>query len=195
MPIIAICSLKGGTGKTTSAIYLATALARQGKTVYILDGDSQGSATEWGDQASDAGSPLPFEIHPANAQTINRVKPRPHQWVIIDCPPGDTRIIDAAVAAADYIIIPTSPSYIEADRMWSMVDLTNNKPRTVLLTSVVYNTKTQDQLKESLSKEDIPTFRIGIPQRQEIKKAFGQKPNKLHGYDTILNELVEALES
>ncbi|WP_083583990.1 ParA family protein [Corynebacterium sp. NML130628] len=37
--VLTIASLKGGTGKTTSAILLATALVRRGHTVTVIDTD------------------------------------------------------------------------------------------------------------------------------------------------------------
>jgi len=43
--IIAISNLKGGSGKTTSAVNIAAALALQGKTVLMLDTDPQAHAT------------------------------------------------------------------------------------------------------------------------------------------------------
>ena len=49
MKTILIANTKGGCAKTTTAMYLATALAHSSPSLkgVVIDGDPQGTATEW----------------------------------------------------------------------------------------------------------------------------------------------------
>jgi hypothetical protein len=49
---IALVNLKPGTGKTTSAVWLAHVFAEAGNTVLLVDADPSGSALEWSDLAA-----------------------------------------------------------------------------------------------------------------------------------------------
>ena len=58
MRILAVLNEKGGTGKSTVATNLATALHREGRRVVLLDCDPQGTARDWRD-AGPEGADLP----------------------------------------------------------------------------------------------------------------------------------------
>src|SRR2546429_2604055 len=45
--ILALANLKPGTGKTTSAVWLAHVFAQAGNSVLLVDADPAGSALEW----------------------------------------------------------------------------------------------------------------------------------------------------
>ena len=49
---LALANLKPGTGKTTSAVWLAHVFARAGNSVLLVDADPSGSALEWSDLAA-----------------------------------------------------------------------------------------------------------------------------------------------
>lgn len=193
--VITIASLKGGTGKTTSAILLGVALTRQGQTVTVIDADPQGSATEWAQRAADDGTPLDFPVAVGNARTLARNAPTT-DVVIIDCPPGNPQIIDAAINAADHVVIPVRPSAIEVDRMWETLDLADGTPATVLLTSVILSANATDALRTSLNEEEVAVFPGGIPQREAIKHYFGQVPShELFGYDAVATAITNSQET
>lgn len=56
--ILTLGNRKGGVGKSTSAVYLATGLARLGRTL-IVDADAQGSILSW---SEDAGETFPAGV-------------------------------------------------------------------------------------------------------------------------------------
>lgn len=45
--VIAVATPTGGTAKSTTAVTLAALLAEQGRSVLVIDGDSQATATSW----------------------------------------------------------------------------------------------------------------------------------------------------
>src|SRR5260370_40323784 len=49
---LALVNLKPGTGKTTSAVWLAHVFAQAGNSVLLGDADPSGSALEWADLAA-----------------------------------------------------------------------------------------------------------------------------------------------
>lgn len=67
---VAFVNLKGGVGKTTSAIGTAEALARLGHTATVRDADPSGAATLWAHKALSAGRPLPFGVEVVNRFTV-----------------------------------------------------------------------------------------------------------------------------
>ena len=72
--IVGIINAKGGVGKTTSAMHLATALAPK-FSVQIWDADPQGSASDWAQIIEENGENLPFSVEAVNLPKIRKQKP------------------------------------------------------------------------------------------------------------------------
>ena len=138
--IISIVNLKGGVGKTTTTIYLATAYARMGNPTHVIDLDRQASAVDWAQSAAEDHDPLDFDVTLSvpkqlrrQAHTIN-----PTDVLVIDTPPGDSDAIDAAINVADFVIVPAGLRSADITRVWDAVYTLENlgKPYAVLLTQV-----------------------------------------------------------
>jgi virC1 protein len=188
--VVAVVNTKGGVAKTTTSVLLACAFSAHG-SVEVRDADPQGSATEWAERAEDAGTPLPFEVVIANQRSLGR--PARADWVVIDTPPGHAQIVDAAIAAADFVIIPSTPTGLDIDRMWATLEVAQRTPHAVLLTRVGTGTNTLAAALALLDEEKVPRFETLIPRREAIAAAFGAVPHDLYGYENVAMELMEAL--
>lgn len=187
---IVITNTKGGVGKTTTAIYLATALSAT-QTVEVLDADPQGSATEWTIRAEENNQRLPFEVRPVNIAQLKRITSTAETITIIDTAPGDTRGIDAALEGADLVIIPTASSAIDMSRVWETGAVASKISRAyVLLTQVDARTRSYATAFEVLEQQGVGYFETAIPRRENIRESFGTRPAELYGYDKAAQEIL-----
>jgi chromosome partitioning protein len=123
---VAFVNLKPGTGKTTSAVWLAHVFAEAGHAVLLVDADPSGSALEWSDLAAIApGLPaqggFPFQIVALPSPNLHRRVPEIAQAdgvVVIDAPQLEDHvgIAQSALRYADEILIPCAPTPIEINR-------------------------------------------------------------------------------
>ena len=105
--IIAVTNLKGGVGKTTTAMHLAAVVQRSGTPVVVLDADSEKSALEWA-----ATGELSFEVKQADPDKLARQAKGLEARggvVVIDGPPNSRDLLWSAASVADRIVVPISP--------------------------------------------------------------------------------------
>lgn len=126
--VIAVINLKGGTGKTTSAVYVAHVLHALGYRVLLVDADPQASALRWHE---DAGFPFPVVSMPSGKlhRDLVGILPPGCNAVVIDTPPRDAReaagspVTLSAARAATHVLVPVSPSPMEHRRLSATADL------------------------------------------------------------------------
>lgn len=185
---IAVLNTKGGVGKTTTAMMLCTAAAKDSRSVELWDADPQGSASEWFYMAEEAGTPFPFQVATVNKITIKRRMSA--DLAIIDGPPGESSTIQAAVDAADLVLIPTTTSPLDVMRTWKTLETTGDKPTMVVLTSVKLGTKLFDQARAAFEDEGVYVAKSVIPHRESLKQSIGQLPLSMYGYDDLYHEIM-----
>lgn len=110
MKIIALLNEKGGTGKSTVASNLATALHRQGKRVVLVDADPQGTSRDWR-AASPENADLPPVVAIDRAQSLaNSLGSLSADIVIIDAPAKAEQMAAAIVRVSHVALLVIQPS-------------------------------------------------------------------------------------
>lgn len=192
--VIGLVNAKGGVGKTTSTIHLATRFAQQGNTVEVWDADPQGSASEWAQRAEERSDNLPFEVEPVNLPSINKKKATA-QFTFIDSPPQNESILNAIAKRADLVIIPTAPTGADVERVLSTVaSMPNGKAVIVLLTDANPRYVLYKETLEVLDEADLAYFDQPIKTREAIKAAYGSTPTDFAGYEEVADELKDLLK-
>ncbi len=115
MPVITFASSKGGAGKTTSAIILATTLSRQHR-VCVIDADPAKRLFGWSEKGK---LPNRLEVITSHGekhiqQEIDAAKER-SEFVIIDLEGAATRLNAYAMGASDLVIIPMGDEQQDAE--------------------------------------------------------------------------------
>ena len=108
--IVGVLSQKGGVGKTTLSLNLASHWHAEGRRVLVVDADPQGSALAW---SSARAAPPIFPVVGMAKPSLHRDLPAvaaDYDVTVIDGAPRVNDLGRAAILASDLVLIPVQPS-------------------------------------------------------------------------------------
>lgn len=123
MKVVAIVSQKGGVGKTTLAVHLATAAAKAGHTVAIIDLDPQATAAQWGDWRAGDNPAVVAAPHARLAPTLAEAAKAGVALAVIDTGPAADSAAVAAAKNADLVLVPTRPAAFDLHSVKTTAEL------------------------------------------------------------------------
>jgi hypothetical protein len=111
MPVIAFSSPKGGCGKTTGAVVLATVLAERGASVAVIDADPKKNVVDW---ARLPGKPASLTVtgevdEESIVDAIEAAAGRA-AFVVVDLEGAANLLVSYAISLADFVVIPMQGS-------------------------------------------------------------------------------------
>jgi chromosome partitioning protein len=131
MPTIVFASPKGGAGKSTSAVVLATELAGQGASVTIIDADPNRPVSRWANRPGKPSS-LTVIADVTEDAILDRIDHASRQaaFVIVDLEGTASLMVGYAISRADLVVIPTQGSLLDAAEAVKAIRLVRNMEKT-----------------------------------------------------------------
>lgn len=124
MRTVAIISQKGGTGKTTLAIHLATAASTAGFVALVVDTDPQATACTWHTWRGDADPDvIDCAAHALLPRKLKQAEDLGADLAVIDTPPHADIMAREACRVAELLLIPCRPRAFDLDAVRTTAEL------------------------------------------------------------------------
>lgn len=190
--IVALVNLKGGVGKTTSALYFAAVVKEKEGDPVVLDADNERSALDWAESGE-----LPFPVLEAQKDRLARqarALEKEGHTVIIDAPPNSREILWAAAAVADRVVVPVAPTGVDVNRLRATLEvlLDVEATRGELDTSILF-TRWDKRKRLAREAEELlgrfPLLDARIRSLTRYEDGFGSRPTYLEEYEQAWTEV------
>jgi chromosome partitioning protein len=191
--IVSVVNLKGGVGKTTTALYFAEAAKEEGRAPIVIDADGERSALEWSSQGE-----LSFEVVAVEKDALARqarLLEKEGRVVIIDTPPNNREALWAASAVADHVVVPVAPTGVDMNRLRATLEvlLDVEAIKGKLDTSILF---TRWDKRKRLAREaaelldNFPLLGARIRSLTRYEDGFGNSPWYLEEYREAWTEVI-----
>jgi chromosome partitioning protein len=185
MSIIAVVSQKGGCAKSTLAIHLAVEAVRKKKMrTVILELDKQGTTgLLWNQRRAESHEPDDLvkamgdappqpEVHRVDSSNIQVVLEEMRrggvEFVVLDLPGAHNPAVAKAIAASDYILIPSRPNDIDIHASLETVDIARRlkRPFAYVFTFVPATGQDEPKMREALEDAGLTVAPKGLGDRR-----------------------------
>lgn len=192
MPTLSFANAKGGAGKTTAALLLATELADRGNRVSIIDADPQRWITQWADmrRKKDASSlnlkngniSIIDEVSPASIASVIREESEHRDYIIVDLEGAMSPLVTNAISVSDMVLIPIQGCAMDAKGGGKILDLIATLQRqerriirhSVILTRInaAVTTRALRAVRDHLLANKIDVLSTSIVERTAYREIF-----------------------
>lgn len=193
MPTVCMASSKGGCGKSTSSVVLATQLAQRDAKVTLIDADPNRPLSAW---AKRPGRPESLTVlsDVTEATIIDEIEKAAQTtpFVIVDLEGTASMTVAYAISRADLVIVPVQGSQLDAAEAAKAIRLIRQQEKafgraiaySVLFTrtSAAIRPRTLQHIRAELNEAGIPIFRTQMHEREAFRAifSFGGTLENLH---------------
>jgi len=183
MPVISFANPKGGAGKTTSALLLASELASKGARVVIIDADPEKWISQWGRLPGKPDN-LTIIAEVTEDSIVDQIEAaaKAAQFVIVDLEGTASLMVANAIGMSDLVVIPAQGASMDAKGAAKTLKLIRNQERmarrpilhSVLMTrtSAAVMSRALKNVREQMDKAGIDVFQTAIVERAAYRDIF-----------------------
>jgi chromosome partitioning protein len=187
---VVVANVKGGVGKTTTAVYLSAAAVASGyDPVVLIDADRQASSAEWLEESPVEGVTV---VEAPSERTLTRAMSGREGLGVVDIPPGDERLVRSAIGQADAVVIPTRAGGVEFSRVLVTLEMIPARtPRGIVICAARLGTNDLDEAIAWWKTERVPIWGV-VPERVGIAAGPEMRLYRegLDEYDKVLRRAV-----
>ncbi|WP_279483555.1 ParA family protein [Aureimonas sp. SK2] len=185
MQVIAVANPKGGAGKSTTALVLATTLAEAGATVAILDCDPNKPLAEW--RTGDSTSSVEVHGDVTESTIYSRIESfrGKTKFLVIDLEGTASRMTSRALQRAHLVLIPVQASTVDANQAARAIQLIREEeeglgrliPYRVVFTrtAALMPSKMEKEIANDLVYASVPCMSTKVCERSAYKAMFARK--------------------
>jgi len=183
MPTIVFASPKGGAGKSTSAVVLASELAQKGAGVVFIDADPNRPVSAWASRPGRPGS-LVVLSEVTEESIIEEIEDAAARapFVVVDLEGTASMTVAYAISRADLVIIPVQGSQLDAAEAAKAIRLIRRQekafaraiPHVVLFTrtSAAIRPRTLRHIRSELDRAGVRILKTQMHEREAFRAIF-----------------------
>jgi chromosome partitioning protein len=203
MPVITLASPKGGSGKSSTALILATTLAARGKRVSLLDCDPNQPIVTW--TSGDSASPITVIGDIAESQILPVIDAEraARDYVVVDLEGAATRLHSRAIMRSDLVLVPVAPFALDLAQAARAVALVQEEEQAIgrsIPVAISFNrtnpaipTRAERQIGQELAAAGVPMLRTHLHMRAAFASLFAYRcaldeldPERVNGVDKAI---------